>query len=65
MPSSTVKTAPHFGHLIFVSLDTPHPREKTVNIANAKKTLINLFITLHLLSSLNPNPLIYEKINFS
>jgi len=57
-----VKTAPHFGHLIFASLDTPHPREKTVKIANAKKILRTLFITLHLLSSLNPNPFIYKKV---
>jgi hypothetical protein len=47
--------------LIFASLDTPHPREKTVNIANAKKIIRTLFITLHLLSSLNPNLFIYEK----
>jgi hypothetical protein len=47
-----VKTAPHFGHLTFVSFDTPvHPREKTVKIANAKRILITFFITLHLLTS--------------
>ena len=50
-PSSTVKTAPHFGHLIFVSLATPaHPNEKTAKSANAKKILINFLITNHLLS---------------
>ncbi len=50
-PSSTVKTAPHFGHLIFASLATPHPIENTANIANAKKILTHFLITLHLLSS--------------
>jgi len=38
-----------------------HPREKTVNIANAKKILIALFITLHLLSSSNPTLLFVIK----
>jgi hypothetical protein len=49
-----VKTAPHFGHLIFASFDIPaHPKEKTDNIANAKKMLTHFFITPHLLSSMN------------
>ena len=44
---------PHFGHLTFKSFDTvPHPKENTANIANAKKMLTNLFILLHLLSSI-------------
>jgi hypothetical protein len=47
-----VKTAPHFGHLIFASFCTPaHPKEKTAKIANAKKILTHFLITLHLLSS--------------
>ncbi len=49
-----VKTAPHFGHLTFVSLDTPaHPKEKTAKSANAKKMLINFLMIAHLLSSSN------------
>jgi hypothetical protein len=39
------KIAPHFGHLIFVSLDTPaHPKDKTARSANAKKMLIHFLI---------------------
>ncbi len=46
--------APHFGHLIFASLATPaHPKEKTANIANAKKILTHFLITIHLLSSID------------
>jgi hypothetical protein len=46
-----VKTAPHFGHLIFASFDTPaHPNEKTAKIANAMKMLTHFLILLHLLS---------------
>jgi len=46
--------APHFGHLIFASLATPaHPKEKTANIANAKKRLTHFLITIHLLSSID------------
>jgi hypothetical protein len=49
-----VKTAPHFGHLTFVSLDTPaHPKEKTAKSTNAKKILISFLIIAHLLSSVN------------
>ena len=51
MPSSTVKTAPHFGHLIFASFETfAHPSENTANNANAKKILTHFLINLHLLS---------------
>jgi hypothetical protein len=51
MPSSTVKTAPHLGHLTFASFEIPaHPKEKPANIANAKKMLTHFLITLHLLS---------------
>jgi hypothetical protein len=47
-----VKTAPHFGHLTFVSLDTPaHPKEKTAKSTNAKKMRINFLMIAHLLSS--------------
>ena len=52
-PSSIEKTAPHFGHLTFVSfVYAAHPTEKTANIANAKKMLTHFLITLHLLSSI-------------
>jgi hypothetical protein len=52
-PSSTVKTAPHFGHLIFASFEIPaHPKEKTAKTANAKKILTHFLITIHLLSSI-------------
>jgi len=48
-----VKTAPHFGHLIFASFVTPaHPNENTAKSANAKKILTHFLITLHLLSSM-------------
>jgi len=40
-----VNTAPHFGHLIFVSPAVPHPKEKIANIANAKKIHTILLIT--------------------
>ncbi len=51
-----VKTAPHFGHLIFVSLATPaHPKEKTAKSTNAKKMLTHFRIIAHLLSSVNVN----------
>jgi hypothetical protein len=41
-----VKTAPHIGHLIFVSLAKPaHPKENTAEIANANKKLVH-FLTL-------------------
>ena len=54
MPSSTLKTAPHLGHLIFASLETPaHPKEKTANTTNAKKILTHFLITIHLLSSID------------
>jgi len=56
-----VKTAPHFGHLIFASFVTlAHPKEKTANIANAKKILTHFLITLHLLSSTDPMLLFKE-----
>jgi hypothetical protein len=46
--------APHLGHLIFASFATPaHPKEKTANIANAKKILTHFLITIHLLSSID------------
>jgi hypothetical protein len=49
-----VKTAPHFGHLIFASFDTPpHPNEKIAKITNAMKMLSHFRITLHLLSLLD------------
>jgi len=49
-----VKTAPHFGHLIFVSFDIgAHLKEKTDKIANAKKMLTHFLIPLHLPSSMN------------
>jgi len=41
-PSSTEKTAPHFGHFIFASLLTPHPNEKTA-ITNSARNIINTF----------------------
>jgi hypothetical protein len=45
-----------------VSFDTPaHPSAKTVRITNAKKILITLFITLHLLSSSGPTLLFAIK----
>jgi len=48
-----VKTAPHFGHFIFASFDTPvHPNEKTAKIANAMKMLTHFLILFHLLSQL-------------
>jgi len=48
--------------LIFASFVTvAHPSENTVKIANAKKILSPLFITLHLLSSSNPSPFIYNE----
>ncbi len=61
-----VKTAPHFGHLIFVSLATPaHPKEKTAKSANARKMLTHFFIPLHLLSfvttEVHPLIPIYKK----
>jgi hypothetical protein len=49
-PSSTVKTAPHLGHLIFASFCTPHPKEKTAKIANAMMMLTHFLINPHLLS---------------
>jgi hypothetical protein len=52
-PSSTVKTAPHFGHFIWVSLLTipAQPKENAARTNNAKTKLINFFTPLHLLSS--------------
>jgi hypothetical protein len=48
-----VNTAPHFGHLIFVSFDTPaHPKENTAKRANTKEMLTHFLITTHLLSSI-------------
>ena len=53
-PSSTLKTAPHLGHLIFASLEIPaHPKEKTANTTIAKKILTHFLITIHLLSSID------------
>jgi hypothetical protein len=44
-----VKTAPHFGHLIFASFCTPaHPKEKTAKITNARMILTHFLI--------NPSP---------
>ena len=52
VPSSMLKMAPHFGHLIFVSFEAPvHPIEKTVNSINAKKILIHFVMVIYLLSS--------------
>jgi hypothetical protein len=52
-----VKTAPHFGHLIFWSFDTPaQPNEKTATSANAKNILTHFFIPNHLLSSMDMMP---------
>jgi hypothetical protein len=48
-----VKTAPHFGHLTFVSLDAPaHPKEK-----NAKriKARIKLSIFVHFFTQVPPS----------
>ena len=48
-PSSTVKTAPHFGHLILVSLDTPaQPKEKKAKSTKAKNKL-TIFIQFFIL----------------
>jgi hypothetical protein len=53
-PSSIEKTAPHFGHLTFVSfVYVAHPTEKTAKSANAKKMLTHFLITIHLLSSIH------------
>jgi hypothetical protein len=63
MPSSTLKTAPHLGHLIFASLETPaHPKEKTANTTNAKKMLTHFLITIHLLSSINKELLVLIEV---
>jgi hypothetical protein len=49
--SSTVKTAPHFGHFTLVSLETPaQPKEKANKTAMAKIKLTVFFNPLHLLS---------------
>jgi hypothetical protein len=59
-----VKTAPHFGHLIFASFATvAHPKEKTDKITNAKKMLTHFLITLHLLSSMNEYANTLRKLN--
>ncbi len=45
-----MKTAPHFGHLIFVSLATPaHPKENTAKRNNTIKNANHFFIATHLL----------------
>jgi len=59
-----VKTAPHFGHLIFASFPkVAHPKEKTDKITNAKKMLTHFLITLHLLSSMNEYGNTLGKLN--
>jgi len=51
IPSSTEKTAPHFGHFTWVSLGTlAQPKENAAKTANAKTMLIHFFIPIHLLS---------------
>ncbi len=50
-PSSTVKTAPHFGHFTLVSFETPaHPKENVAKTAIARIVLISFLIPIHLLS---------------
>jgi len=60
-----VNTAPHLGHLIFVSFDTPHPSAKTPTIINTNTKLINLFIQFtsfhNTVSLLNAKPLRLEN----
>jgi len=52
IPSSMVKTAPHFGHFTLASLPTypAQPKEKAAKTTNAKTMLIHFFTPLHLLS---------------
>jgi hypothetical protein len=44
-----VKTAPHFGHLTFVSFDAPaHPKEKNakrINTKNKLRIFVHFFIS--------------------
>jgi len=51
-PSSTVKSAPHFGHFNLVSLLTipAQPKENAVNTANARANLTIFFTSLYPLS---------------
>jgi hypothetical protein len=60
-----VKTAPHFGHFTFVSLETypEHPMVNAAIKANAETKLISFFTPLHLLSFTNefPNPVRFFK----
>jgi hypothetical protein len=52
MPSSMVKTAPHFGHFTLLSLLTfpAQPKEKAAKNVTAITKLSNFFTPLHLLS---------------
>jgi hypothetical protein len=52
IPSSMVKTAPHFGHFTLVSLLAipVQPTEKAAKNATARTKLTNFFTPLHLLS---------------
>jgi hypothetical protein len=52
IPSSMLKTAPHFGHFTLVSLLTipVQPTEKVAKNATARTKLTNFFTPLHLLS---------------
>lgn len=55
MPSSTVKTAPHFGHFTLVSLLTPaHPNVSVEKTTTAMIVLISLLIPRHRLPQLFP-----------
>jgi hypothetical protein len=59
IPSSTVKTFPHFAHFTFVSLeaDPAQPRVKTAINATPRTKLVSFFIPLHLLSFIEKNSL--------
>jgi hypothetical protein len=52
IPSSMVKTAPHFGHFTLLSLPTVpvQPTEKVAKNATARTKLTNFFTPPHLLS---------------
>jgi len=67
-----VKTAPHFGHLIFVSFPTDaHPKEKTAKIANAIKMFTHFLMTTYsfrqlisiLMANLNLNVALNRKVD--
>ena len=59
IPSSTVKTVPHFGHFTFVSFEAypAQPRVKAAINATARTKLMSLFTSLHLPSIIQKNSL--------